>query len=233
LSDLPSNRPVEQPAPPSASSIFRPLMPSVILNGVLPVVLYQFLRRDGVAPVPSLVAGSIFPIGFTALGWLRTRRLDLIASVSLFYILLSTAASLISGSTRFTLLKDSFFTGLFGLIFLGSLLRSRPLMFYIAQQFATGGDPDRRRSWDHRWQHAAFRHVMRVMTAIWGTMLIADALIRTGLVFVLSTSVFLVVSQGLFYGMFALTLVGTLTYGRWMQRRATQQEAVQERSPTT
>jgi hypothetical protein len=62
---------------------------------------------------------------------------------------------------------------------------------------------------------------MRVMTAIWGATFVADALIRTALVFVLSTSVFLVVSQLLFYGMFATAFLVTFAYGRRAQRRAT------------
>jgi hypothetical protein len=58
------------------------------------------------------------------------------------------------------------------------------------------------------------------MTAIWGVTFVADALIRTGLVYILSTSVFLVASQLLFYGMFATTFALTLAYGRRAQRSA-------------
>lgn len=203
----------------------RLLVPSLVINGVLPFILYQLLRRDGVATVLALVAGSAFPLAYTFWGWARTRRLDLIAGISLVFIVLSGAASLISGSTRFTLLKESFFTGIFGLVFLGSLLAARPLMFYMAGQFSTGGHPERMRRWNARWQHPGFQHAMRVMTAIWGVVFVADAVIRVGLVFVLSTSVFLVVSQVIFYGMFALTLYGTMRYGRRKQHEAAQRQA--------
>jgi hypothetical protein len=74
--------------------------------------------------------------------------------------------------------------------------------------------------WNDRWQYPGFRHAMRVMTAIWGAVFVTDALIRVGLVFVLSTSAFLVVSQVIFYGMFALTMGGTMAYGRRRQREA-------------
>lgn len=66
---------------------------------------------------------------------------------------------------------------------------------------------------------------MRVITAIWGMAFVADALIRIGLVFVLSTSTFLVVSQVILYGMFALTLYGTMRYGRRKQHEAAQRQA--------
>jgi hypothetical protein len=81
----------------------------------------------------------------------------------------------------------SIFTGVFGFVFLGSLIAERPLMYYLARQFATGGDPVRILLWNDRWRHPGFRHAMGVMTAIWSAAFVADALIRVGLIFVLST----------------------------------------------
>jgi intracellular septation protein A len=203
----------------SVAAIMRSMVPSLVINGAFPFILYQVLTGNGVATVPALVAGAVFPLTYTLWGWVRTRHLDLIAGISLFFIVTGATASLVSGSTRFTLIKESFFTGLFGLVFFGSLLAPRPFMFYMAREFATGGAPERMGLWDQRWQYPSFRHAMRVMTAMWGVTFVADALIRVGLVFVLSTSVFLVTSQVLFYGMFATTLFITVAYGRRAQRR--------------
>ena len=233
MSDTMADRSVRDGEQPSGGSMLRSLLPNLVINGVLPIVLYQALKRNGVATVPALVAGAVFPFGYTLWGWARSRRLDFIAGISLFFILLSAATSLISGSTRFTLLKESFFTGLFGLVFLGSLLTARPLMFYMTRSFSTGGDPERVRQWNDRWQYPGFRRAMRVITVIWGAMFVADALIRVGLVFVLSTSVFLVVSQVLFYGMFALTFFITMSYGRRVQREAAERRAERAAAPTS
>lgn len=208
-------------AQPGTGALLRSLLPSIVFSGVLPVVLYQILKRNGVATVPALVAGSVFPIGSTLWSWIKTRRLDFIGVLSLIFILISAAASLISGSTRFTLLKESFFTGLFGLVFLGSLVIARPVMFYIARQFATGGDPEKIAQWGRNWeQQPGFRRVMRVITAVWGGMFIADALIRVALVFVLSVTTFLIVSQVMFYGMFAVTMWLTMAYSRRERAKA-------------
>lgn len=81
------------------------------------------------------------------------------------------------------------------------------------------------RRWNARWQYPGFQQAMRVMTAIWDVVFVADALIRVVLVFVLSTSAFLVVSQVTFYGMFVLTLYGTISYSRRKQREAAQRQA--------
>jgi hypothetical protein len=200
--------------------MLRSLVPAVAINGAFPIVLYQLLTGRGVRVVPALVAGSVFPFGYSLWGWARARRLDVIAAISLCFIVVGAVASLISGSPRFTLVKESVFTGIFGLVFFGSLLASRPLMFYVIRPFATGNDPERIGWWNHLWQHKGFRHSMRVMTAIWGATFIADALVRTALVFILSTSTFLVVSQLLFYGMFASAFLLTFAYGRRAQRPA-------------
>ncbi len=217
MSDSAVDRPPEGFARPLRGSTGRFLVPNLVINGVLPVVLYQVLKGYGVATVLALVAGSVFPVAYTAWCWVRTRRLDFIAGISLVFILVNAAASLISGSPRFTLLKESVFTGVFGLVFLASLLSERPLMFYMARQFSTGGEAGRMRQWNDHWQYPGFRHTLRVMTVIWGAVFVADAVLRVGLVFVLSTSAFLVVSQTTFYGMFALTMYGTMAYARRRQ----------------
>ena len=204
--------------------MLRSLTPNLVINAALPFLLYVVLKGRGVADVPALVAGSVFPLGYTAWELARARRIDVIAAISPFFIGGGAAASLISGSPRFTLIKESFFTGLFGLVFFGSLFAPRPLMFYIAQAFATGADPRRSHVWSNFWQHPGFRRSMRVMTAMWGTAFIADALIRAGLTFILSTTLFLAVSPLLFVGVFALTFVLTMAYGKRAQHQGESQQ---------
>jgi intracellular septation protein A len=200
--------------------VLRSLAPNLIINGALPFLLYQALTGRGVGDVPALVAGSVFPLAYTVWSLARSRRVDVIAAFSLFFIVVGAATSLIVGSPRFTLIKESFSTGIFGLVFFASLLAPRPLMFHIVQEFATGGDPQRSPSWTDFWQHPGFRRSMRVMTAVWGTAFLADALIRVGLTFILSTTVFLVVSPLLFFAIFAVTLTLTMAYGKRAQRHS-------------
>ncbi len=208
------------PEQPSSRGLIRFLIPNLVVNAALPIILYQVLTARGVSQVPALVSGSIFPLAYSIWDWIRTRQFDVIALISLLFIGISAAASLISQNPRFSLLKESVFTGIFGLIFFGSLLTSRPLMFYIAGKFSTGGDPERWRHWNDLWQYPSFRHAMRVITVTWGVAFVGDAVVRAALVFILSTSAFLVASQVLFYGMFAGTFALTMAYGRRVQRKA-------------
>jgi intracellular septation protein A len=197
------------------------MLPTIAINGVLPFVLYRFLTGQGVATVPALCAGAIFPVASIAVEWVRTRRLAFISAVSLAFIAVSVATSLISGDARFTLLKESAFTGLTGLLFLGSLFTKRPIMFFAGRQFTTNGDPERMAAWDGYWQFAGFRHTMRLMTTVWGVAYLIEALVRVCLVFVLSTSAFLIVSQVLVYGVTAALIGWTMRFGRRTQQQAT------------
>jgi intracellular septation protein A len=211
----------QESAPMSPRRATQGMLPAIVINGVLPFVLYQFLTGRGVATVPALCAGSIFPVASIAVEWVRTRRLAFISAVSLAFIAISVATSLVSGDARFTLLKESAFTGLTGLLFLGSLFTRRPIMFVAGRQFTTQGDPERMAEWDGYWQFAGFRRTMRIMTAVWGVAYVIEALVRVVLVFALSTSAFLIVSQLLVYSVTAALIWWTMRYGRRMQRQAT------------
>lgn len=193
---------------------------SFLFNIVLPFVGYQVLTQEHVAAVVALSLVSIFPLAATLGGWVRTRRVDTLGALSLIFIVLGIVTGFITGSARFLLLKESAFTGIFGLVFLGSLLRGRPVMFYFGRQFATGGVPERVATWDDLWQYPQFRHTQRIMTAVWGLGWLADALLRIGLVFVLSVTVFMIVSQIIFFGVFVALFVWTISYARRKRHEA-------------
>ena len=203
---------------PTMRDTLRGLAPSILVNGVLPLVAYQVLVGRHVSSVTALILTALFPAAWTIGSVARTRRVDALGALSLIFIALGILGSLISGNVRFILIKESFLTGLFGLVFLGSFLLPRPLMFYFGRQFATGGDPPRIARWEGLWQYESFRHANRVMTAVWGIGFVLEAA-RVALVFVLPVSAFLVVSPIMVYAViFGLTF-WTIRYGRATARR--------------
>lgn len=199
---------------PSTRSLLRGLAPSLLLNAVFPLLLYQYLTAQQVTTINALSATAIFPVADIAFGWILTRRLDMIGMISLFFIILGLASSFISGSPQFFLMKASFFTGLFGLVYLGSLLLPRPLAFYFGRQFVSGGDPSRAARFEGLWQYPSFRSIQRLITVVWGVGLIGEALIRVGLVFVLPISIFLVISPLMGMSVPVGLIVWTISYGR-------------------
>lgn len=195
-------------------TLVRGLVPSVLVNAVLPFLLYALLTRRQVSAVTALSLTALFPLTWTVVTAIRARRLDVIGALSLAFIIVGVATSLLSGSTRLYLVKESFLTGLFGLACLISLLRPRPLLFYLGRQFASGGDAARTAGYDQRWQQPAFRSRQRLLTAVWGGVLVGEALLRVALAFLLPTAAAVIVSPLLAYVVIAGGIVWTLWYAR-------------------
>lgn len=205
--------------PPTMRDTLRGMAPSILVNGVLTLLAYQVLVGQHVASVRALIITALIPAAWTVGSVARTRRVDALGALSLIFIALGILGSLISGNARFILIKDSFLTGLFGLVFLGSFLLPRPLMFYFGRQFATGGDPHRIARWEGLWQYESFRHANRVMTAVWGSSYVLEAAARVALVFVLPVAAFLVVSPLMAYAVTIGLIYWTIRYGRATARR--------------
>src|ERR1700733_12337360 len=134
---------VAAPTPPVGPPNLREMLPDLMIDGALPAIAYQILSRHGVADVPALTAGAIFPAANIIRKFIVTRSLDLIGGVVRVFLSIGVAGSLLSGNVLFVLIKESFITGLVGLLFLSSLLWKRPIIFYVARQFVAGEDPER------------------------------------------------------------------------------------------
>jgi hypothetical protein len=134
----------DSPSRPGQGMSLRAQLPSLLVNAVVPFAAYQVLTSLGVSTVLALASSAVFPV--LGIGWsfARTQRPDIIGVVSLSFILVGVAASLLSGDPRFLLVKDSLMTGVVGLLCFGSLvLVPRPLLFYFGRQFSSAGDPAR------------------------------------------------------------------------------------------
>jgi hypothetical protein len=198
----------------------RQLLPSLLVNAIAPYVVYQVLTGNGVDPVQALQVAAIFPIVGVARGYIRTRRADIIGVVSLVFIVLGVAASVISGDPRFILIKESLLTGAFGLVCLASLLMPRPLMFYFGRQFTSGGDPTRAAAFEAMWQYPRFRTINRTITVVWGVGYLVEAAVRVSLSYVLSIPQFLLVSPILAIGVTIALISWTMAYARRARQRA-------------
>lgn len=101
--------------------------------------------------------------------FVRTKALNGASIAILLFALLSAAVALFgSHDAKILLYKDSFVTGIIGLIFLSSLLFPKPLCYWFGQRFATGGTPEGIAWWSELWdKYSAFRRTQRVITVVW------------------------------------------------------------------
>jgi hypothetical protein len=216
------DRPSMQTASPTPSAtspeairragVFLGLIPGIAVNAVLPLVAYTILTGRGWSPVAALSTSAAFPVIATLVSIARTRSLDGLALISLILIVVGLLGSLLSGSPRFHLVKESVLTAVLGIAFAVSLVLPRPLAFFFGRQFATGGDPARVQIWNGYWVYPQFRRVQYTITVAWAAILLVDAGTRVVLTFVLPTATMVWLSPAIFYvGLFAM-LVWMFSY---------------------
>ena len=181
--------------------------PEILLGAVAPFVSYQVATWLGASELAALSWGAVFPLAGIALGFAR-RRFDVISATSLAAIVVGLGGALLLHSARFLLVKDSLVSATIGLAFLGSLLAARPLIFVIGRSRS----PERAAVFDARWADPAFRRALRVMTAVWGGVLLAEAATRVALSLAIAPGALLAVSP-------LLTLVFLGAVGLWTVRR--------------
>lgn len=198
---------------------FGALYRSLIVSVALPLIVVQVLLRRGVPAVEALAIAAIFPFADTVIGLVRARRIDPIAALSLIALVAGLATSGLSGNPAFAVAKDSLFTTVFGLVFLGSLLASRPLIFQLGRQYATGDDPAAIAAWDARWERPLFRRTIRIMTAVWGCALLVEAVLRIVAAFALPVATSTIVSHVLQIGIVGGLFVWTSAYAKAVRRR--------------
>lgn len=198
--------------------LVRGLLISIVLNAVGPVLLYRITKRYcSTSDLVALSAAALFPLGLSILDAWRSRTLDPVAVLSLMSIVVSIIAVALGGSTRLLLIRESLFTGVFGVACFVSLALPRPLMFYFGRQFTAGRDPASIAEFNAGWQREEFRRVARLITVVWGAMSVGEFLLRVALVYTMPAPVVLVVSPIVLGGLLIATIVWTFAYIRRMR----------------
>ncbi|MEU8526868.1 MULTISPECIES: VC0807 family protein [Streptomyces] len=207
-----------RPQPPARSGAASAIgwVLTIGLNVVAPIITYNQLSEHGWSDFSALLVSGAWPVLDSVISLAWRRKLDEFGIVALVFLVITAVVSLVgTHSPRALLIKDSGVTGLFGLLCLVTLFARRPLMFYFGRKFATDGTPASTAWWNGMWQFDGFRSTMRTMTVVWGVAYIAEALVRIGLAFVLSTSTMVIVSPIMIYGV----LGGLALWTAWFSKR--------------
>lgn len=218
-----------QPARPPIGNIVWGL----ILNAVFPVILYKLSKRY-ISPseFTALIVAALFPLGKSAFDLVRRHQLDPIAIVVLLGLVADGIAMLFGGSPRLLLIRESMFTGAFGLACFFSLLLPRPMMFYFSRYFIAGSDPPRQVRFNASWQLPEVRYCHRLITTVWGTVFVGELIIRIVLIYQLSAALVLVISPILIGVLTIATMIWAFSYGHRVRVRALAKLSQLDRQPT-
>jgi hypothetical protein len=212
---------------PAGGFNFKRLLPTLVFDVAMPIVIFNVLTRFNIAPLWALVAAGLSPATNNLRAWAISGRLQPLGLIVMTFLAIGTAASLISGSVFFALIKDSFLTATFGFLCLGSLLVDRPLMFYINRQFVAGNDPVRLEWWNGLWQYPNFRAAQRLVTAVWGIIYLVEALLRVGFALILSPAQVVAISPVMAFSVMVVLIAWTRRYMLALRERRIREQAAE------
>jgi uncharacterized membrane protein len=118
------------------------------------------------------------------------------------------------------LVRESMFTGVFGLACFVSLLLPRPMMFYFSRFFVAGTDPQRQARFNSAWRLQEVRLCHRLITTVWGSVFVGELILRIILIYRLPAAMVLVISPILIGVLTSVTMLWAFSYGHRVRVRA-------------
>ncbi|MFC4948573.1 VC0807 family protein [Pseudonocardia sp. GCM10023141] len=209
----------EQPAAPTGNdgppvNPARAMIRGLALDVGLPVVTYYALHLLGASDWVALLAAS--GVAAVRIVWsaVRERTLNQFATIMLLVYGLGFALAFVTGDPRTLLLKSSFVTGAVGALFLASAIHGkRPLTLSAAQSFV----PAKAATLAELYRaNTDARRGFRLSSTVWGIGLLAEALVRIPVVYLLPIDVAYGVTEVMFIAAFALLMV----WNGWYMRRS-------------
>jgi intracellular septation protein A len=185
----------------------RLLLPTLLLDLVLPIGGYYLLKHLGASDWVALAAGGAVSGVVMVAGIVRGREVDGPAAFMLGLFAFGLLTLFLTGDARFVLAKDSILSAAVGLVFLGSLVGKRPLLLVFVAKTA----PNMAQLYE---ESPALRRTFRVATILWGVGMLVEAASRVLLVYTLPVDVMVIGSPALTFLVLGVLVVLTRTYAQ-------------------
>jgi hypothetical protein len=157
---------------------------------IVPMVLFYGLRAAGVSQWWALMAGVLAAVPYVLWTVARNRRVDLAAVFTLSVLVLSVVLGLLSDDPRTLAIREGWTAalgGLFGLWMLVTVVTGKPAQLTLGRTIAeVKRGVEGAAAWAARWDtDARFRRGLRIDTAVWGAVLLVNAVVHVILVYTL------------------------------------------------
>lgn len=180
----------------------------------LPLAAYYGLRLAGQSEQVALLAGAV--LAALRIGWVaaRHRRFDGVAALLTAVLAVGLVLSFVSGDVRFILVKESFGTAAAAVVLLATARRNPLIMVAVR----AGSNAEKRAEID---REPAYRRAFALMSVVWGIALLAEAVLRVPLVYLLSPDLMAGLSVVLLLAVIGLLSLWTTWYAGRVQSRLT------------
>jgi hypothetical protein len=196
------------------------LILSLVINGLLPLILYALLRPLLASDAYALAIAGAIPAVRTVALWIGRRRIDWIGAYAVLGFAIALAVTAFLAGNAFLLkVHGSLLTGTIGLVLLVSVAIRRPLLEPLFQAFTHGAEGQHvleRASIDSASSKRIAERIP-IITTVFGLAFFGDALAHIILALTLPTATFLVLSRLVTIAI----LGGGVASLSWMRRRNT------------
>jgi hypothetical protein len=190
----------------------------IAFNFLLPFVVYTFCESP-LGPAHALMAAATLPLVWAVSEFARRRRIDALSVLVLAGLGLSLLVYMGGGSIRFLQLREKLVTASVGLVFLGSAMIGRPLMYQLGRATVRRRNPSELGAFEALKDNIHFRRTMMTLTLVWGGALVAEAALATVLVFSFSVRQYLLVGPALGYATMGAVGCWSFLYVRRQRRK--------------
>jgi intracellular septation protein A len=190
----------------------------LIMGALAPITIFYVLHRFGRSFTGALLAIG-WSIGLLIIKYLRARRIELFPALAIPIILIELIGTLITRNPEFYLAAAAIDNVLWGLLFLGSLLFSRPLLQIFAEILNPGlGSPEFLSHFEIPVQ--LYRSAWKILTVIWVVVFFLKAILLIVSQLKLPLEAFLIVRTASGLPILVLMLILSYRFPGWYWSRA-------------
>jgi MFS family permease len=171
---------------------------SLIINIIIPVLLYTVLKYFHVNDFESLAWSAAIPMLDSIITWITQKRIDWIGIYTILgFILQLLVSGLLSGNTIIIKTNDLLTSGPLGVVFIVSALMNKPLLLPLRQAVLSSISTHKA---ERLLAKTPSQHQMVIGSIVIGSALLLHALVILIFAIILPTTTFLVFSKVVTWG---------------------------------
>lgn len=190
----------------------------LILGALVPIIFFYVFHRLGQTFIGALLAIG-WSIGLLVIKFWRARQIELFPLLAIPVILIELVGTLVTRNPNFYLAASAIENVLWGLLFLGSLLFTRPLIQIFAELLNPGlGSSEFLSQFEMPVQ--LYRSAWKILTIVWGVVHLSKSLILILSQLKLPLEAFLIIRTASGLPVLVLLLLFSYRFPRWYWNRA-------------
>jgi hypothetical protein len=206
----------ERPAPEETPmqflwESFRALLPTLAIDvGGTTAIYYILSRFYPNTSIWPILGASLVPAISNVVNLVRRKTVDIVGLLILLGMMGGLIPALFGGTQRLLLIRESFVSGLLGLVLLISpFIMRKPIGYYVIREFLTANDALPEEHFDVLWRTAYFLHGVRIVTIAWGIVLLGELVLRAFMALTMNVGVVVSVSPVIFTTLMLLAGIAT------------------------